>query len=166
MSGHSHFRTIMHKKGLADAKRSQIFSRITKELTVAAHEGADPNANPRLRSVIDKAREANMPSDNIERAIKKGAGSEDQQFQEILVEAYGPGGIALLISAITDNKNRTVGEIRQILNKNQGKFVEEGSVRWLFERQGVLTVQPPEENFPLAQKEELELLAIESGDIL
>lgn len=156
MSGHSHWAGIKHKKGLADAKRSQAFSKLAKELTVAAKEGgADMQANPRLRTVVEKAKEANMPSDNIERAIKKAAGADAGQLEELLLEAYGPGGVALLIAAITDNKNRTLGEIKQILQKNQGKMVEGGAVRWLFERKGVASIEKA--------TKDLELFAIEAG---
>ena len=156
MSGHSHFRTVMHKKGLADAKRSQMFSKLAKELTVAAKEGGtDLQANPRLRTVIEKAKAANMPADNIERALKKATGEDAGRLEEVLLEAYGPGGVAILIAAITDNKNRTLGEVKQILQKNQGKMVEGGAVRWLFERRGVATI----ENAP----KDLELFAIEAG---
>ena len=164
MSGHSHAKKIMHEKGAADAKRSQVFSKLANELTIAAKEGGggDPMANPRLRTVMEKAKEVNMPSENVERAIKKASGGEGGELQEMLIEAYGPGGIALLISAITDNKNRTLGEIKQILQRNQGKMVEGGAVRWLFELKGVGIVEP-DENHPLPPKEELELLAIEAG---
>ena len=161
MSGHSHFRTIMHKKGAADAKRSQVFSKLAKELTVAAKDGgADPTSNPRLRTVIENAREANMPADNIDRAVKKGTGEGAGQLEEILIEAYGPGGIALLIAAITDNKNRTIGEIKQILLKNQGKMVEGGAVRWLFEKKGVAILTLKDSTL---SKDELELQLIEAG---
>jgi len=162
MSGHSHFKTIMHKKGAADAKRSQIFSKLAKEITVAAKEGGiDFTTNPRLRTVIEKAREANMPADNIDRAIKKATGADAGQLEEILLEAYGSGGIAILIAAITDNKNRTLGELKQILQKNQGKMVEGGAVRWLFEQKGVATIDPA--NIKLLKKDELELQLIEAG---
>ena len=157
MSGHSHWAGIKHKKGLADAKRSQVFSKLAKEITIAAKEGADPNSNSRLRSILEKAKSENMPSDNIERAIKKAVGEDASQLQELLIEAYGPEGIAILISAITDNRNRTIGEIKQILQKNQGKMVEGGGVQWLFERKGVLSIDSPE------KKEKIELLAIENG---
>ena len=163
MSGHSHWAGIKHKKGAADAKRSQVFSKLAKEIVIAAKEGTDPSANPGLRSVIDKARSFNMPSDNITRAIKKGSGEEAKRLAELLLEAYGPGGIAILISAITDNRNRTIGEIKQILGKNQGKLVEGGAVQWLFERRGVVTVEPSENQPSLAPKEDIELLAIEAG---
>ena len=162
MSGHSHAKTIMHKKGAADAKRSQVFSKLAKELTLVAKDGGeDPIANPRLRTIIDKAKASNMPSDNIDRAIKKATGEDAKLIQEILLEAYGPGNIALLISAITDNRNRTIGEIKQILQKYQGKMVEGGAMRWLFEHKGVVTVEP-KESTP-SSREELEFLAIEAG---
>ena len=154
----------MHAKGAADAKRSQVFSKLANELTIAAKEGGggDPMANPRLRTVMEKAKEANMPSENVERAIKKATGGEEEQLEEILLEAYGPGGIALLISAITDNRNRTIGEIKQIIQRGQGKMVEGGAVRWLFELKGVGVLEP-DETHPLPKKEDLELLAIEAG---
>lgn len=154
----------MHEKGAADSKRSQVFSKLANELTIAAKEGGggDPMANPRLRTVMEKAKEANMPSENVERAIKKATGGEGGELQEMLIEAYGPGGIALLISAITDNRNRTLGEIKQILQRSQGKMVEGGAVRWLFELKGVGVVEPDEAH-PLPPKEDLELLAIEAG---
>lgn len=154
MSGHSHWATVKHKKGAADATRGQVFSKLVKELTIAAKEGADPSANPRLRTVVEKARSVNMPSANIERAIQRGAGEGAGQLEEFLVEAYGPGNIALLVEGITDNKNRSLGEVKQILAKNQGKFVEGGAVRWLFERRGAITI---------AAGEEAELAAIEAG---
>jgi len=163
MSGHSHFATIKHKKGLADAKRGQVFSKLTKELTVAAKDGTDPETNPRLRSVVDKARQVNMPSDNIDRAIKKGSGEDAGQLEEMLLETYGPGNIAILISAITDNRNRTLGEIKQILSKYKGKLVEGGGVQWLFERRGVITVESKQEGSAIDSPDEIELLAIEIG---
>jgi YebC/PmpR family DNA-binding regulatory protein len=160
MSGHSHFATIKHKKGAADAKRSQVFSKLAKELTVATKEGgADLEANPRLRTVVEKAKAANMPSDNIDRAIKKATGVDAGQLEEILIEAYGPGNSALLISAITDNKNRTIGEIKQILQRNKGKMVEGGAVKWLFERKGVAIL----EHIDPSKKNDLELQLIEGG---
>ncbi len=160
MSGHSHFATIKHKKGAADAARSKIFSKLAREITVAAKEGGeDPETNSRLRTVMEKARSLNMPADNIERAIKKGAGAEEgAALEEILLEGYGPGGIALLIQGITDNKNRTLGEIKQILTRHQGKLVEGGAVRWMFEQKGVLVLRPE-----TMSKEDLELAAIEAG---
>lgn len=161
MSGHSHWAGIKHKKGLADAKRSKAFSKLSKEITIAAKEGPDPNANVRLRSVIEKAKDENMPADNIDRAIKRATG-EGAQLEDVLFEGYGPGGIAILIQGITDNKNRAVGEIKQIFSRHNGKFVEGGAVQWMFERKGVLTIIPPE-NISQEQKEHLELTAIEAG---
>jgi len=157
MSGHSHAKTVKATKDAADSKRSKEFSKLAKEITIAAKEsGGDPTANPRLRSVIEKARGFNMPTDNIDRAIKRGTGEgDDVQLQEVLFEAYGPGNIAILIQGITDNKNRTLGEIKQILLKHQGKLVEGGAVRWMFEQKGVITLK--------GSKEELELAAIEAN---
>ncbi|MCH8986639.1 YebC/PmpR family DNA-binding transcriptional regulator [Patescibacteria group bacterium] len=157
MSGHSHAKTVKSTKDAADAKRSKEFSKLAKEITIAAKEGGgDPATNPRLRSVMEKARSFNMPRDNVERAIKRGTGEGDEvQLQEILFEAYGPGNIAILIQGITDNKNRTLGEIKQILLQHQGKLVDGGAVRWMFEQKGVITIK--------GNKENLELAAIEAG---
>ncbi len=159
MSGHSHARTVKHDKDLAASQRSKVFSKLAAEIAVAVKQGGgNPDINSRLRTAMDRAKAANMPSDNVERAIKKGTG-EDQtgNLEEFLLEAYGPGGIALLIAGITDNKNRMLGEIKQILSKNQGKMVEGGAVRWLFAQKGILAVKSA------MQKEELELKAIEAG---
>ncbi|MFH1652721.1 MAG: YebC/PmpR family DNA-binding transcriptional regulator [Pseudomonadota bacterium] len=141
MSGHSKWSTIKHKKGAADAKRGKLFSKLIKEVTIAARiGGGDPDANPRLRTAVDKARDANMPSDNIVRAIKKGTGElEGQAFEEIWFEGYGPGGVALLIETMTDNRNRTVAEIRYLLTKMNGNLGETGCVGWIFSKHGVLT---------------------------
>lgn len=159
MSGHSHARTVKHDKDLADSKRSKVFSKLAVEITVATRQGGgSPDTNPRLRTAMDRARSANMPSDNVERAVKKGTGEDQEgQLEEFLLEAYGPGGVAFLISGITDNKNRTLGDIKQILAKNQGKMVEGGAVRWLFGQKGIIAVKST------MQKEELELRAIEAG---
>jgi YebC/PmpR family DNA-binding regulatory protein len=159
MSGHSHARTVKHDKDIAASQRSKVFSKLAAEITVAVKQGGgSPGTNARLRTAMDRAKAANMPSDNVERAVKKGTG-EDQtgNLEEFLLEAYGPGGIAILVSGITDNKNRMLGEIKQILSKNQGKMVEGGSVRWLFEQKGVMAVKG---SLP---KDELELKAIETG---
>jgi len=136
MSGHSHFSSIKHKKALTDAKRSKVFSKLTSQILVAAREkGKDPETNPKLRVAIDQAKAANMPSENIERAIKKGAGELDgERLEEFLFEAYGPGGTAIIIEGITNNKNRSLGEIKQTLSQHGGKLVGEGGARWLFER--------------------------------
>ncbi|MFZ5559325.1 MAG: YebC/PmpR family DNA-binding transcriptional regulator [Patescibacteria group bacterium] len=135
MSGHSHFRSIKYKKELTDKKRGQIFSKMAKMIEIAARKGGDPEMNPTLRLVIEKARSVNMPNDNIQRAIKKGTGeSKEGQLEEITYEAYGPNGTPLIIEVITDNKNRILSEIKHILNNNSGKLAETGSVRYLFDR--------------------------------
>ena len=158
MSGHSHWKTIKFKKGAADAKKGQVFSKIAREISIAAKEGGgDITFNTKLRMVVEKAKSFNMPADNIERAIKKGMGElEGGVLETVLFEGYGPGGVAIMIEGITDNKNRTFNEIRQILNQNGGKIVGEGGVQWMFERRGEITVSS--EN-----KEEAELAAIEAG---
>ncbi len=160
MSGHSHWSSIKHQKGREDAKRSKAFSKISRLISVAAREGGgDPEKNPKLRQALDKAKDFNMPKDNIERAVKRGTGEiEGGRLENVTYEAYGPGGIAVIIEGITDNKNRTLEEIKQILNQNKGKLADEGSVRWLFERKGVITIDPQEKD-----KEEIELSAIDSG---
>jgi len=141
MSGHSKWSTIKHKKGAADAKKGKLFSKLIKEITVAARiGGGDPDSNARLRTVIDKARAANMPSDNVTRAIKKGTGDlEGVTYEESVFEGYGPGGVALYIEVLTDNRNRTVAEIRHMLSKGGGNLGESGCVAWMFSKHGVLT---------------------------
>ncbi len=163
MSGHSHYSKIKHKKSITDAKRGQVFSKMARVISIAAREGgADPETNSKLRLTIEQAKAMNLPKDNIERAIQKGAGNtEEARLEEVLFEAYGPGGIAIIIEGITDNKNRALGEIKQILNQHNGKLAGEGSVKWLFERKGVIIIQT--ENQTSELKEELELIAIESG---
>jgi YebC/PmpR family DNA-binding regulatory protein len=142
MSGHSKWHTIKHKKGAADAKRGKIFTRIIKELTVAARNGGgDPDMNPRLRTVIAEAKQHNMPADNIKRAIKRGTGEEEGvTYEEVTYEGYGPGGVAVLIDTLTDNKNRTVGEIRHIFAKWGGKLGEPNSVARMFHKKGLIVV--------------------------
>lgn len=136
MSGHSHAKTIKRVKEAADQKRGQIFSKLARQISITAREkGNNPDTNPALRIVIEKAKKANMPKENIERAIKKGTGElAGENLESLIVEAYGPGGVAIIIEGITDNKNRTLGEIKQILNQKGGKLVGEGGVRWMFER--------------------------------
>jgi YebC/PmpR family DNA-binding regulatory protein len=142
MSGHSKWHTIKHKKGAADAKRGKIFTRLIKELTVAARAGGgDPDMNPRLRTIVAEAKANNMPRENIERAIRRGTGEEPGvSYEEIIYEGYGPGGVALMIQTLTDNKNRTVGEIRHLLAKYNGNLAAENSVAWLFSRKGQIFV--------------------------
>jgi YebC/PmpR family DNA-binding regulatory protein len=143
MSGHSKWHTIKHKKGAADAKRGKIFTRIIKELTVAArHGGGDPDKNPRLRSIVADAKAVNMPSDNIKRAIRRGTGEEEGvQYDEITYEAYGPGGVEIMIETLTDNKNRTVGEMRHTLTKYGGKLGDANSVARMFEKKSSISVE-------------------------
>ena len=143
MSGHSKWHTIKHKKGATDAKRGRVFTRIIKELTVAARAaGGDPDTNPRLRTIIAEAKQANMPAENIKRAIRRGTGEEPGvQYEEITYEGYGPGGVALIIEAMTDNKNRTVGEIRHMLTKYGGDLGQSNSVAWMFEKKGYIVIE-------------------------
>lgn len=143
MSGHSKWATIKHKKGALDAKRGALFTKIIKELTVAAKNGGgNPDANPRLRTVLQKAKEANMPSDNIERAIKKGTGElPGVIYEEIAYEGYGPGGVAILVEALTDNKNRTTAEIRSLMERKGGNMSGAGSVAWQFAKKGFIVVK-------------------------
>lgn len=160
MSGHSHWAGIKHKKGIADAKKGKIFSKIAKMIAIAARKGGDPNMNPGLRFAIEKARSVNMPNENIKRAIKRGTGeTKETQLEEVLYEAYGPEGIQLIIEIITDNKNRTLSEIRHILNAHNGRLAEGGSVKWNFNQMGVITIKPQGSQ----NKEDLELKAIDTG---
>jgi len=140
MAGHSKWANIKHRKGAQDAKRGKVFTKIIKEITVAARlNGGDLEANPRLRRAVSNARSNNMPQDNILRAIKKGTGElEGVNYEEMIYEAYGPIGIAIYMEVITDNKNRTVSELRNILNKNNGSLAEPGSVSWMFKRVGMI----------------------------
>ncbi len=142
MSGHSKWATIKRKKGATDAKRGKVFTKWIKEITVAARNGGgDPGGNPRLRTAILGAKGVNMPADNIERAIKKGTGElEGTRYEEITYEGYGPGGIAILIDSLTDNRNRTTGEIRHILTKSGGRMADAGAVQYMFHSKGVLAV--------------------------
>jgi YebC/PmpR family DNA-binding regulatory protein len=142
MSGHNKWSTIKHKKGAADAKRGKIFTKLIKEISVAAKlGGGDPAANPRLRTAIDKAKAENMPKDNIERAIKKGTGGmEGVVYEEIVYEGYGPGGVAVLVEVMTDNRNRSVSEVRSIFTKCNGNMGEAGCVAWMFDKKGLIII--------------------------
>src|SRR5262245_37351276 len=142
MSGHSKWHTIKHKKGAADAKRGKIFTRIIKELTVAARSGGgDPDSNPRLRTIIAEAKAVNMPADNIKRAVQRGTGElPGVSYEEVTYEGYGPGGAALIIEVLTDNRNRTVGEMRHLLTKYGGNLGEANSVAWMFDKKGYIVV--------------------------
>ena len=143
MSGHSKWSTIKRKKGKADQERGKIFSRVIKEITIAARQGGgNPDANVRLRTAVDTAKANNMPAANIERAIQRGTGeAEGVHYEEITYEGYGPAGVAILVDAATDNKNRTAGEIRNIFSKNNGNMAEAGAVGWMFEPRGVIVVE-------------------------
>lgn len=160
MSGHSHFKTVAATKNANDAKKGKIFSKLGRVITLIAKEkGGDVSSNPQLKAAIEKAREFNMPKENIERAIKKGTGElEGENLEEVSFEGFGPGGFTLIIEAITDNKNRSLGEIKGILSQYDGKMAGEGSVKWMFERNGLIIINPESK-----LKEELELVAIESG---
>lgn len=160
MSGHSKWSQIKRQKGAADAKRGQLFTKLGREISVAARDGGpDPEANPRLRLAVQRAREANMPMDTIERAIKRGSGGgEAAALEEVVYEGYGPNGAAILIEAMTDNRNRTVAEIRNVFTRGGGSLGESGCVAWLFESRGVISIQPGK-----ADPEEVALKAIDAG---
>ncbi|RME27176.1 MAG: YebC/PmpR family DNA-binding transcriptional regulator [Deltaproteobacteria bacterium] len=160
MSGHSKWSTIKHKKAAQDAKRGKLFTRLIREITIAARMGGgNPDHNPRLRSAIAEAKANNMPAANIERAIKKGTGElEGTTYEEITYEGYGPGGVAMMVEAITDNKNRTTSEIRKIFSKANGNLGEKGSVAWIFEAKGFIVVSKDS-----ADEEKLMDIAIDAG---
>ena len=160
MSGHSKWSTIKRKKGAKDAERGRVFTRLIKEITVAARQGGgDETSNPRLRSAIQTAKGANMPSKNIDNAVKKGTGElPGVTYEEITYEGYGPGGVALYIETLTDNKNRTVAEIRHLLTKHNGSLGENGSVGWMFDKKGVISI-------PVANttEDDLMMLVLDAG---
>jgi YebC/PmpR family DNA-binding regulatory protein len=160
MSGHSKWHSIKHKKGAADAKRGKIFTRLIKELTVAARAGGgDPDMNPRLRTIIAEAKANNMPAENIKRAIRRGTGEEPGvSYEEAQYEAYGPGGAALIIDVLTDNKNRTVGELRHLLEKHGGNLASTNAVAWMFAKKGYIVVEKSK-----ADEEKLMAAVLDSG---
>lgn len=162
MSGHSKWSTIKRAKGAADAKRANLFTKLAREITVAARAGSpDPESNARLRIAVQKARQENMPKDNIQRAIDRATGGADgANFDEITYEGYGPGGIALIIDAMTDNRNRTVGEIRAAMTRSGGNLGESGSVSWMFDQVGVIVVPGGGRD-----EDELQMMAIEAGAV-
>ncbi len=162
MSGHSHFKTVKRIKEAEDKKRGKAFSKMARVIIVAAKEGgSDPGSNYRLKMAIDQAKQVNMPKENIERAIKKGTGElKGEKLEQFVFEAYGPEKTAIIIEGITDNKNRSLSEIKQILNQYNGKLAGAGSVKWLFERKGTITVNNEQKTI---DKEDLELTAIEAG---
>jgi len=159
MSRHSKWATIKHKKGALDAKRGKVFTRLIKEITIAAKSGGDPDKNPRLRGAIAAAKAENMPADNIKRAVQRGTGElPGVSYEEFTLEGYGPGGVALLIDISSDNRNRTVSEIRHALGKNGGSMGEAGSVAWMFHKKGSIVVPKP-----AAKEDELMDIVLEAG---
>jgi YebC/PmpR family DNA-binding regulatory protein len=161
MSGHSKWSTIKRQKGAADAKRGALFTKLGKEITIAARAGGDPDANYRLRLAVDKARQANMPADNIKRAIERATGGDKAiEYEEIVYEGYGPGGVALLVETATDNRNRTAAEVRSIFSKSGGQLAGQGSVAWQFEQQGVVSVEREG-----ADPDDIALMAIDAGAV-
>ena len=160
MSGHSKWHSIKHKKGALDAKRGRMFTKLIKEITIAARiGGGDPEGNPRLRKAILDAKGVNMPADNIKRAVQKGTGElEGGQLEEIMYEGYGPGGVAMLVDVVTDNRNRTVSEIRHVFSKNGGNMGESGSVAWMFQKKGYIGIDKSK-----GDEETLMNLAIDAG---
>ncbi|MFO7866830.1 MAG: YebC/PmpR family DNA-binding transcriptional regulator [Candidatus Aminicenantes bacterium] len=160
MSGHSKWHSIKHKKAAQDAKRGKIFTQIIREISVAARlGGGDPETNPRLRKAISDAKAVNMPNDNIERAVKKGTGQlEGVSYEEISYEGYGPGGVAVFVQTLTDNKNRTISELRHIFSKNGGNMGESGCVAWMFDRKGYIVVSKSQ-----ADEEKLMDIAVDAG---
>lgn len=158
MAGHSKFKNIMHRKGAQDAKRAKVFAKLGKELSIAARAGEDPNFNPRLRLAISNARAMNMPNDNVKRAIQRGVGGEGENYEEVRYEGYGPGGIAMIVEALTDNRNRTASEVRSAFAKNGGNLGETGSVNFMFDRVGRI-VYPVD----AAGAEEMFEAALEAG---
>lgn len=163
MSGHSKWSQIRHKKGVADTKRGQLFSKLIREITVAAREGgANPEANPRLRAAIERARGEGLPKDNIQRAIERASGKEEgAELSEFLYEASAPGGVAILIEGITDSKNRTLAEIKHLLARHDARLAESGSLIWGFEK--IALIECRAEDNPAKIKEEIELAIVESG---
>lgn len=161
MSGHSHFKTIKAQKEVTDAKKGKMFSKVAKIIIIAAKEGGDPITNPKLRTAIELAKKVNMPKDNVERAIQRGTGElAGDNLEEVVFEGFGPGGTAIIIEGITDNTNRTLNEIKQILSQHNSKMAGEGAVRWMFERKGIIYIDI---NQPGIDKEQLEMMAIEIG---
>ena len=159
MSGHSKWATIKHKKGALDAKRGKIFTRLIKEITIAARAGGDPDGNPRLRTAILAAKAENMPAENIKRAIQRGTGElEGATYEEITFEGYGPGGVALIVEVLTDNRNRAVSEVRHTFSKNGGNLGESGSVKFMFAKKGVIGIEKS-----AAGEEQLMNIVLEHG---
>ncbi|MDO8535746.1 MAG: YebC/PmpR family DNA-binding transcriptional regulator [Candidatus Omnitrophota bacterium] len=159
MSGHSKWATIKHKKAATDAKRGSLFTKLIKEISVAARGGGNPDTNPRLRVAIERAKESSMPSDNIDRAIKKGTGQlEGVTYEDITLEGYGPGGVAIYVEGVSDNKNRTTAEVRTLFTKKGGNMAGAGSVAWMFEKKGYIVVSKAN-----AEEDKLMGVALDAG---
>jgi DNA-binding regulatory protein, YebC/PmpR family len=159
MSGHSKWATIKHKKAATDAKRGSLFTKLIKEISVAARSGGNPDTNPRLRVAIERGKESSMPSDNIERAIKKGTGQlEGVTYEDITLEGYGPGGVAIYVEGVSDNKNRTTAEVRTLFTKRGGNMAGAGSVAWMFEKKGYIVVSKAS-----AEEDKLMGVALDAG---
>jgi len=160
MAGHSKWANIRHRKAAQDAKRGKVYTKLAREITVAAREGGgDPETNPRLRAAIERARKFNMPKENIERAIKRGTGEiAGESYEEVTYEGYGPGGVAIIVKCLTDNRNRTASEVRHAFSKHGGNLGTSGCVSWMFERKGVITI--PADKY---DEDEVMMAAIESG---
>ena len=159
MSGHSKWATIKHKKAATDAKRGSLFTKLIKEISVAARGGGNPDTNPRLRVAIERAKESSMPSDNIDRAVKKGTGQlEGVTYEDITLEGYGPGGVAIYIEGVSDNKNRTTAEVRTIFTKKGGNMAGAGSVAWMFEKKGYIVVSKA-----IVEEDKLMGVALDAG---
>jgi len=159
MSGHSHAKTVKRVKDANDAKRGKAFSKLAKLISIAAKDNPDPQSNAKLKRALDEAKKYNLPKENIERAIKKATGQDNEaQLEEVIYEAIGPFGVNLIIEGITDNKNRTLSEIKQILQKHNAKLADEGSLKWQFEQKGIVLIEKQNQN-----KETMELKAIEAG---
>ena len=159
MGGHSHWSTIKRHKGAQDAKRGKVFTRVIRDISIAARNGGDPDGNPNLRQAIAKAKEVNMPADTVKRAIQRGTGElPGMQVEEFSLEGYGPGGIAILLEVMTDNRNRTVAEIRNVLTKNNGTMAEAGAVAWQFQKKGLLVIDDNK-----VEEDQLLSLALEAG---
>jgi len=164
MSGHSKWSNIKYKKEIADKRKAQVFSKLTRMITLAAKEGGqNPETNTKLQQAIEKAKSFNLPNDNIKRAIEKASAKDAQVLENFLIEAFGPGQVAILIEGVTDNKKRTFSEIKNIIEKHSGKVGSGGSIRWLFDQRGLIEILPDEQDEEFKKPETLEMLAIDSG---
>lgn len=164
MSGHSHAKTVAHKKQIEGQKRGQAFSKLSQLIAIAAKEGKDPETNYKLRQALDAAKRFNMPKENVERAILRGTGGgADENLEEFRYEALGQGGVSMIIEGITDNKNRALLEVKQILQKHGARLADEGSLKWAFDRKGIIVINPNVQASNFKNKEDLEMMAIEAG---